>query len=441
MDLAILFLILLGLTGILFLWIFAGGINAEQMVHIIQGLVFVPVVLLTVTLFFILLFKIDYRNLILVGVDRISSRTVSFISAVPPELANTIRANRVERHDTDGDQFEEWVVFYEYELQNDKNPVQVTIYDNDRGNPPVIFPYQLRVPDRDYLSELPVSVSFTLNNIVPDTNGPNGGDTQEILVQDGKQLSIFKYNGKYDTQPWDPPSDSPPRYSAIGAFKGTGKVSIDLQSDRKDVTVINRDPYDRSQLAERSIYGINLVTNTYWDDFDSTHLAAPIISTVDFYPNPPENIANTTYPEKVVLAFYASTCGQKDDTLCTYAGQWTPEQFLVPDDVAWNELKNPAGGPAYFGLNSFTKSQNLQVKDIRYYPALEAATAQQTNTGPRPRANVVDITFTVDGGLDEARSCTMMLTDGKWKISECVPSNVIISENTGNPSFNTSAGQ
>jgi hypothetical protein len=442
-DLRILFLILLGLTAVLFLIRQSGvSLTFSDIGTMILDVILVPSALLTVLVFFILLFGVDYRSLILQAVDRISSRTVSFISAVPPELQNTIQAKRVERHDTDGDEFEEWVVFYDYDLQSGLNPVQVTIYDNDRGNPPVIFPYQLRVPDRDYLSEYARGVRFSLENIVTEPGESEETGKSELLIQDGQQLTIFKYNGKYDTNIWDPPSDSPPRYTAIGAFKGTGGVSIDLETEDKLVTVIDSDKFSRSQLAERAIYRVNPATNTYWDDFDSTQLAAPIMSTVDFFRSPPENILTTPYPEKIVLAFYASTCGEEDTTLCRWAAtNWTPDQFLLRDDVAWNEYSNPAGGPAYFGLNSFTNSQNLQVQDIRYYPSLEAASTRELTTGPQPTSNVVDITFTVGGGLPETRSCAMVLTEGQWLISECVPSNIMVSDRGPTSSTNTSLAQ
>jgi len=441
-DLRVLFFIMLGVALFLFYLRFGGQpITPANLYEVLLDVLLVPSALMTAGIFLLLFLRVDVRSATLQAIDKISNQTVSFVAAVPPELEKTIKAKFVERQDTDGDGFKEWVVFYEYDLQTGTNPLQVTIYDNDRGNPPVIFPYQLRVPDRDYLSENALGVQISLADVTTDANGPNRQNIPEVLVQDGQQLSIFRYNGRFDTNVWDPPSDSPPRYVAIGAFKGTGGVDIDLESGNKAVTVIDRDKYNRSQLAERVIYALNPVTSTYWDDYDSTRLAAPIMSTVDFFSGPPEDIAQTAYPEKVVLAFYASTCGTTDTTLCRWAGQWKPEQFLVKDDTAWNEYQNPAGGPAYFGLNSFSASRNLQVKDIRYYPALESVNTRDLTTGPQPTTNVVDIKFTVDGGLDEARSCMMLFSNGQWKISECTPSNLVISNSSAPGSINTSTAQ
>jgi len=426
-DLKILFLIMLAITGFLYYSRFGSKpILINDFWNMVLDLLILPSAITTGLIFFVVLFNIDYQTRLLEIIDLISPKTVSFISAVPPELSNSIQTRRVERLDTDADNFAEWVVFYEYDLQSGQNPVQITVYDNDRGNPPVIFPYQLRVPNRDYLSDSSRGVSVSLQDVVTEANGPKGQNIPEILVQDGRQLSIFKYNGKYDTNVWDPPSDSPARYSAIGAFKGASGVSLNQKT--KDVTVVDQDKYNRSQLAQRMVYGLNAATNTYWDEFDSTRLVAPKISTVDFYPAPPSNIDATAYPEKTVLAFYASTCGDSDDTLCHLAGRWQPADFLLENDVAWNEFKNPAGGPAYFGLNSFTASQNLQVKDIRYYPALESTDTRDVVTGSQPRSNVVDITFTVDGSkLEESRSCAVAFINGQWKISECTPASAPVS--------------
>lgn len=438
-DLRILFFIMLGVTGFLYFLAYGGKpVSLQNLYQMLLHVLLVPSALITVGIFLILFFRIDVRNLALQAIDLISNRTVSFISAVPPDLESAIEAKIVEREDTDGDGFDEWVVFYEYDLQSGASPLQVTIYDNDRGNPPVIFPYQLRLPDRDYLSENSTNVQISLADVTTDANGPNQQDVPEILIQDGQQLSVFRYNGRFDTNAWDPPSDSPPRYLAIGAFKGTGGVSLDLKSDNKPVTVIDRDKYNRSQLSERVIYTLNNVTNTYWDDYDSTRLASPVMSTVDFFSGPPEDVLQTAYPEKVVLAFYASTCGKADNSLCRWAKMWQPEQFLLKDGVAWNEFNNPAGGPAYFGLNSFDSSGNLQVKDLRFYPALETTPTQDITTGPQPVNNVVDITFSVDGGLEETRSCVMLFKNGQWKISECLPSSVMVSNNGSSSGTNTS---
>ncbi len=292
----------------------------------------------------------------------------------------------------------------------------------------------LRVPNRDYVSENARRTQFEMTNITVDQNGPaENPDLPEILVTAPNQLSVFRFDSKNNTKSWEPPTDTPPRYQAVGAFKGNGGVSINKESAGKKVTVIDRDRFDRSQLALRSVYSLNPVTNSYWDDFDSTQLAAPTIATVDFFASPPDDVVNTAYPEKVVMAFYVATCGTKDNTLCRHAEvNWTPEQFLSKNGDAW-------GAPAsYFGLNSLSQTRNLVVSNIQYFPGLEAATSQTTVSGAETSANVVEITFKADDSpVEDVYSFTMVLEQGQWRILKRVLSNSLISDAPPETEINT----
>ena len=434
MDLRILFLVLMGFTAILFV-IRQGGtqVTLSDLGQMLLDLLLVPSALLTVLVFAILITGTDVRQLLIAGLDRISNRTVSFVTAVPADKQSAMMARVVERVDTDGDGFKEWVVFFEFDLQPGRSPVQIAVYDNDRGSPPVIFPYQLRVPNREYLSENIKGVQFEMVELTPNLAGET--NLPEMVVRDSRQLSAFRF--RENSEPWDFPRDDPPRYEPIGFFFGTGGVALDEAT--KEVTVIDRDKFNRSQLAMRSIYAINPVSNSYWDDLDPTVLAAPTMSTVDFFSSPPQDVPNSPYPEKIVLAFYASTCATPDKTLCQHAAvEWKPQQFLAENGVAWNEFSNSGGGAGYFGLKSFDGTQNLVVSDIRYYPTLESLNTRNVVTGAEPQENIVDITFKANGAsFEETRSYKMEMVAGQWKIAERVPSPTTISGSNPSTEINT----
>ncbi len=206
------------------------------------------------------------------------------------------------------------------------------------------------------------------------------------------------------------------------------------------MTVVDRDKYERSQLSVRSIYELKPNTKSYWDvvppagtergEFNPV-LAAPIISTIDFFSGPPDDILETAFPEKIVLAFYASTCGNYDDTLCRNVNaDWDPAAFLArPEDnlaaQAMTEYNN--NRPGYFGLSSFNKMQNISVGVIAYRPhletdedLLETGGGRDVVTGEQAQQNVVDITFTTGANRDEASveiaRYEMLFIKGKWKI-------------------------
>jgi hypothetical protein len=196
--------------------------------------------------------------------------------------------------------------------------------------------------------------------------------------------------------------------------------------------VTDRNGYERSQLAIRSIYGLLTGPDgnqTYLDPIPPLggvgmpRVAAPIISTVDFFPAPPGEIFNTPFPEKIVLAFYAATCGGEDDTLCRntrYNLGWLPRDFLTGDALSAFE----AGNPAYFGLSGLSNNQNILVTQLRYHPGLETdADLLETGggrdvvTGEQGQFSLVDISFSVGGAPLEMRRYEMVLVEGRWKIS------------------------
>jgi hypothetical protein len=418
LDVRYIFLVLLFLTAVIYiLRQGTAAVGIGDLWHILLDFLLVPLALGTALTFGLLMTRTDPMPMIRELAYRLSlEQLVSFERAIPSNLEENLAVASIDRHDTDGDGSKEWIVFYQFDLQAGRRPIGTAIFDNDRGSPPVIFPYQLRVPDRDYLAEDARSLQVSYQPVTADQNGPDGKDLDEILISDNNQLSIFRF--KENSEIWDFPRDAPPRYQPIGFFRGNVDGTVKgatFDEITKDVTVINREPFERSQLAVRSVYALNPVTNSYWDDFDSTVLAAPIISTIDFYANPPDDILNTAFPEKIALAFYASTCGSTDETLCRNARvEWEPSIFLAED--ALGEYQNV--NPAYFGLSGFSNSQNISVSHLRYYPALETdpELSREVVTGAEPQLNVVDIAFVANSLPLQTARFKMGLLDGQWKI-------------------------
>lgn len=416
LDLRIIFLVLLIGTAIVFALVNPQPVfNLGQVWTILLHFLLVPLAVGTVLVFFLILTRTDPMNLLLRVSQRISGRfNVSFLDATA-HLDDSVNVISVSRQDTDGDDFAEWVVFYQFDLQTSNSPIYGAIYDNDRGNPPIIFPYQLRVPDRDYLSEGKATLEFT--QIPAEDTG-----IQEILVKGDKELSIFRYNEENKSEEWQPPKDAPkPVYEPIGFFRGSGGVNFDDTTGT--VTVIDRDPFERSQLALRSIYDYSQEFDSYFQT-PAPILVPPTIETVDFFKEPPENIFETSFPEKVVLAFYAATCGSSDLTLCRHASNidWNPGDFLTPvadcnqePDTARCEFNR--GNANYFGLNRLSGTSNIQVSRLRYYPQIEDSSFEVNYAGKVPRGNCVEIRFgNPRSGLDDTYFYKMRLVEGQWKI-------------------------
>jgi hypothetical protein len=355
---------------------------------------------------------------------------VNFVDAIPPHLEEQLEVVTVNRQDTDGDDFKEWVVFYAFDLQEGNNPIKAAIYDSDRGDPPVIFPYQLRPPDRDYVSENSRGVTLDFAPITDDNNGPDGQNLDEILIADRTNLSIFRF--RENSEVWDFPRDSPPRYEVIGHFRGNGGVNFNPET--LNVSVVDRNGFERSQLSIRSIYTLNSTTNTYWDNFVSETLAAPIVSTIDFYQTPPTDILGTEFPEKIVLAFYAASCNSTDSTLCrnTELIDWDPTSFLAEDAAAEYANRNWA----YFGLPD-RNIQSISVSLLQYYPRIEVESSQRLVTGPQPQLNVVDIAFIANGSPIETARFAMRLVDGQWKIARRVEADTLTLDSSSSIQLST----
>lgn len=390
----------------------------QYIVNTLARVVGVVVFLFIIAVLLIKLFGIDYKPYLNEAGRAFSgARVVDFQEAFGGD--SNIRVCDVLRADTDGDGFNEWLVYYQFDANNQKNwknpcpstaPMAAAIYDNDRGSPPILFPYKLQPPDRDFLGEGRISVDF--QEIVDNYGASNETPLPEMIFRGGGSthyMTIFKF--QQNTPPGSPPSDDVPRYRVIGSFNGTGGVEFDPAT--KQVTVYDRGPFERSQLAIKKVYNLHGSGNdkTYMADVSSATLAAPTFSTIDFGIPPPNEITNAAYPEKILLAFYkALTKSAKQG--------WNPADFVAPDSEAQLHLKQ--NDYAYFGFTGNGEPSKLVVLSLQYYPAAERVPATPTIEGQIPRRSRVDIDVqarqdtSVSTGLV---SFELLLIDGQWKIN------------------------
>ncbi len=143
------------------------------------------------------------------AVAQAQNKVVDFFAVFP----NKDKVQDVENVDTDGDGQKEWVVLYRFDLTDGRSPYAGAIYDYDRGDPPVIFPYRLVPPDRDYLSDSAISLKLdnlvTVGEVNPVTEVFVTGTTGSINTD----LDIFRYVP--NSMPWEPPHDEPRLYQVI----------------------------------------------------------------------------------------------------------------------------------------------------------------------------------------------------------------------------------
>lgn len=440
--LRIAFLVSLVLTLFFYQLQFGSAIGPKWLMDTFQRILVLVGVIATGALFLIILFRVDPMpyirlNAYYSGLEQL----VNFDNAIPNNLGQNMSVARVERLDTDCDGFKEWVVFYKFDKRAKNSPIHGVVYDNDRGSPPVIFPYALNAPDRNYLSEDEISLAVSVEEVAQNRSGLQADNCPEIVISGKNELTIFRF--QQNSEVWDFPRDVPTRYEPIGFFRGSGDVKLNRQT--KQVVVHERNGFERSQLAVRSVYALHPDPQTGFETYlDSVQplgdtsppaLAAPVISTIDFYPAPPDDIFNTPFPEKIVLAFYASTCAGLNNTLCnSYKTDWQPQKFLTGDALSAAQT----GNANYFGLPNLSGNENISVSQLRYYPQaetdldrLESGAGRDVVTGEQAQEGIVEIAFTVNGSALETARYNMRLigspAGAQWKILSRGPLNSLAS--------------
>ncbi|PWH14335.1 MAG: hypothetical protein DDG58_12765 [Ardenticatenia bacterium] len=326
-------------------------------------------------------------------------------------LANPDHARDVQVYpvDIDGDGKFEWVVFYRFELSDGRRPYAGVVYDYDRGNPPVLFPYRLIPPHRDYLGE--EWVRLELRDVVSQS---------ELVDKPALELMVYGQSGGLNTDltifrhvrnslEWEPPRDVPPRYQVVGAFRGDGGVRFDPAT--KQVTVIDR-YLERSQLAVEFVYKLDEERGSYMSRADPMRLNPPISQRVTFAFGMPPDILDTPYPEKLVLGFY--------EMLGTSSPRVNPRAFLTGQAL----LEYDRGNFSYFGLRAAPGTiTDLRVTSLQYYPEVEARDVLQSSLGEQPRFMLVSLTLEGWKGytftparVEEPIEWLTTWVEGKWKI-------------------------
>jgi hypothetical protein len=412
-------LLALVLTAVLGLILFISfpGVR-KTFFEILKGTLIFVLATTLVALLIIAIFRIDIRPYLLdLGVWLTGNRVVNFVTIFPSPQN---RVEQIKYEDTDGDGEKEWVVFYQFDLTDESNPGRSpyagAVYDYDRGDPPVVFPYQLVPPDRDYLSE--GVVRLELEDIV------TVGETQqepELLIY-GQIPSKEEAGGNTDTDlnifrqipnsfAWELPRDEPRRYQVIGAFRGDGGVSID--SSTKNVTVINREDYDRSEIAVQTVYALDENRGTYMSAANPQELGAPISSEVAFTYGMPPEVLETPFPEKLVLGFY--------DMLPEKNPAVPPRDFLTGEAL----IKYDENNLEYFGFGEVTGTwsdvESVTVTWLGYAPDTEQIDPTVAYMGTEPGLQTGSVAFiarvsNTNTGTPEPIGWITKVINGRWKI-------------------------
>jgi hypothetical protein len=336
-------------------------------------------------------------------------RLVDFYTLLPKQD----RVQDVQYVETDGDPQKEWVVFYQFDLADGRSPYAGAVYDYDRGDPPVLFPYRLVPPDRDYLSEGVVRLDLedivTLGEVQPMPELLVYGEINAPKEAGGKiatDLTIFRYIP--NSLPWEFPRDEPRAYQVIGNFRGDGGITFDPKT--KTVTVLNRAGYDRSQLAVETVYTLDEARGTYMSLANPEQLGAPVSSRVVFAFGMPSDILDTPYPEKLVLGFYESLA-QKPPVV-------EPREFLTGQAL----IEYDRGNLAYFGFGTVTgKVSQVSITQLSYAPEVEQIDPSITVLGEEPRFLIVSVDFEAQVGASFTQTTQPIqwvttMVNGKWKI-------------------------
>jgi hypothetical protein len=341
---------------------------------------------------------------------------VDFQDIMPP----TLRVQNLQRMDTDGDGQQEWVVFYYYDITGATGPIAGAVYDNDRGWPPVLFPYQLRVPDRDYLGEYKLTAQQ--KDIVP--KQPSEAKAPELLVWDGgvggPGLSIFRYNPGAKTEEWKPPEDRA-TYFPIGVFRGD---SVGFDETTKQVTVWDRGGFatgamaadhERSQLTNKRVY--SLFGDTYMNASDLTALSAPTESYIEFSGGQmPDNVLATQYPEKIVLGFYKAlssegSAGVKAEDFLTGLARGQYDQGRLDYfGIPWGKGDSGTVRVTYLSYPTLKEEQTAEVDSMGLH-SLGGQVTVQVVAQPKDQNPLQPV----------QRTWTLVLEKGQWKMEERVP--------------------
>ena len=266
-------------------------------------------------------------------------------------LPETKQIQKVQLLDADGDGKDERIAFHRFDMVEvttgrKSSAIVATVYNDDHGVSPVLFPYGLYPPDRADLGEQ--NCVAEVRDLILTNEGP------ELLVNcfvgEGSivDLSVFQW---YDHDKDDlskKPAEGRQGYECLGSFHGSGGITIDGSR-----VVVKERTEERSQLSLKNVYTYNVQWGSYFQP-GGKHLWPPEETSIEFAFGVPEDVAQYPYPEQVVLAFYLAL-GQNNPLAQTYLSEASG-------------LKNGVGSYSFGTAASGDRIQKVLVKHIIYTP-------------------------------------------------------------------------
>jgi hypothetical protein len=283
-----------------------------------------------------------------VGSLRQPDEKLDFTKIVPTPK----RPGEVQLLDADGDGKEEWIVFYKFDLVEGAtgrkfSPIGAAVYNDDHGDPPVIFPYKLNPPDRVYLGEQ--NCVAEVRDLITTNQGLEllvSNFAEEDLVVD---LSVFHWYDHDQDDLSKNPAEGRQGYECLGFFRGSGGITF-----AGSKVIVKQRTEERSQLSVKNVYQDK--ESSYFRP-GGKELWPPVETSIEFTFGVPEDVAQSPYPEKVVLAFYLAL-GQNDPLAQTYLSEASG-------------LKDVVGSDSFGTAASGDQIQKVLVKRIVYVPDRE----------------------------------------------------------------------
>jgi hypothetical protein len=312
-------------------------------------------------------------------------------------LPLSLEAVQVLRLDPAAGPQPQWLVLYKYDVTERFSPIAGVVYRSDRGGknqPPAIFPYPLRLPDRDYLGSENVSVRIA--DVLSTQLGA------ELVAEnrnaDGflTEVAIFRWRDPFPTEVWRAHDLEERHYECMGFFRADGEVIVEM-----DRAVVKKLVGDRSQLARFYEYQPN-DRGSYLPD--GVSLKAASRSWIDFAFGQTSNVLDSPYPEKIVLAFYNSL-GSPTDNLKPFLSK--EGQKLFPSLPGYGCDWSPG------------QVAQAMVHQITYFPGVESQVkeeeAKQALVELRVQCRSVGgVTMPADAHV----GWFLKREDGRWKMDQ-----------------------
>ena len=284
--------------------------------------------------------------------DLTAKTEIDLKSILPPSL----QAIDVQRLDPVTGIESQWLVLYKYDVTTLFSPIAGVVYRADRGGanqPPAIFPYPLRLPDRDFLGT--GSVTVTPRDVL--SAQPGVELVAENRNSDGfvTEVAIFRWHDPFADEVWRAHNLEERYYECMGFFRTNGQVIVGL-----DQVTVEDLVGDRSQLARFHTYKPD-ENGSYLPDGVTLKSAAS--SHIDFAFGLSGTVLDSPYPEKIVLAFYKTLGGPTEHL----------EAYLSED-----AQKLLSSGLQGYGCDwAPSKVSRASVHEITYFPGIESQAKEE----------------------------------------------------------------